>query len=100
MCEEVMGTVSRTTYRIECRTNDNAGVNSMVRGLHVYGMNKKPKDLGKWCEDIEKSERKGGVNHHAALGRGFLLSIHSAKLIRQSDGEILSNYKAAPFRAF
>ena len=95
-----MGTTRRTTYRIECRTNDNAGVNSNIRGVHVYGMDKKPTSLREWCETQEKSELKGGVNHHAALGRGYLLAIHSAKVIRQKDETVVAEYKAAPFRAF
>lgn len=93
-----MGTTRRCTYRIECRTNDNAGVNSHVRGLHVYGANKKPKDLKEWCETIEKSELKDGVNHHAALHRGFLLAISSAKVIRQSDEKVVLEYAAPAFR--
>lgn len=95
-----MGTTRRTTYRIECRTNDTAAVNSTMRGMMVIGVDKKPKDLQKWCEDQEASERQGKPNEHCAIARGFLLAIHSAKLIRQSDGEILADYKAAPFRAF
>ena len=87
-----MGTTRRTTYRIECRTNDKCSM--------VIGVNKKPKDLGKWCEDQEASERQGKPNEHCAIARGFLLSIHSARLIRQSDGETVADYKAAPFRAF
>jgi hypothetical protein len=88
-----MGTTRRTTYRIECRTNDR-------NGQMVVGVDKKPKDMGKWCEDQEASERQGKPNEHCAIARGFLLAIHSARLIRQSDGEIVAWYKAAPFRAF
>lgn len=88
-----MGTTRKTTYRIECRTNDK---NSQM----VIGVDKKPKDLQKWCEDQEASERQGQPNARCAEVRGFLLAIHSARLIRQSDGEIVAWYKAAPFRAF
>lgn len=94
-----MGTTRRTTYRIECKTNDCA-IPSRYFGTMVIGVDKKPKDLRKWCEDQEKSELPGKPNEQCAKVRGWLLSIHEAKLIRQSDGEILDNYKAAPFRAF
>ena len=93
-----MGTTRKFKYRIECRTNDTCGVNSNARGLHVYGADKLPKNLQEWCETVEKSELKGGVNEHAAHIRGYLLAIHSAKVIRQSDEKIMLDYKAAPFR--
>jgi hypothetical protein len=95
-----MGTTSKTTYRIECRTNDNGCVNGFIRGMHTYGMNKKPKDLKDWCEAVEKSELPGGPNQLAALRRGYLLSIFSAQVIRQSDETVVDEYKAAPFRTF
>lgn len=95
-----MGTTRRFKYRIECRTNDNACVNSNIRGVHVYGIDKKPVDLQKWCEELEKSEDDGGTNRHVSLSRGWLLAIHSAKVICQSDETIVEEYKAAPFRAF
>jgi len=94
-----MGTTRRTTYRIECRTNDCA-IPARYSGTMIVGLDKKPKDLRKWCEAQEDSERAGKPNERAAQVRGWLLAIHSAKLIRQSDGEILADYKAAPFRAF
>ena len=94
-----MGTARAFKYRIECRSNDTkGGMNSNIRGLYVYGSNKNPKSLQEWCEGQEKSELAGGVNHHAALARGFLLSINGAKVIRQVDGEVIQEYKAAPFR--
>ena len=93
-----MGTSRRFKYRIECKTNDTAAVNSNIRGTMVIGVDKKPKSLQEWCEAQERSELKGGVNAHVAVARGFLLAIHSAKLIRQSDEKVLLDYKAAAFR--
>lgn len=92
-----MGTTRRTVYRIECQTNDCA-IPSRYKGTMVVGIDKKPKDLRKWCEAMERSELPGQPNERAAQVRGWLLAIHSAKLIRQSTEEIIANYKAAPFR--
>jgi hypothetical protein len=91
-----MGTTRRFKYRIECNTNDR----KVHQDCYTFGTNKIPKTLQEWCESQEKSEMKDGVNEHCAIARGFLLAIHSARLIRQSDGEIVAWYKAAPFRAF
>jgi len=86
-----MGTTRRFKYRIECKTND-------TKAAMVIGVDKKPKSLQEWCETQERSELKGGVNEHVAHHRGFLLAIHSAKLIRQSDEKVMLDYKAPAFR--
>lgn len=94
-----MGTTSRYTYRIECDTNDMGhGFFNGKRGMMIVGVSKKPKDLKEWCEVQEKSERAGMPNEHAAKARGFLLAISSARLIRQRDNIIVSDYKADMFR--
>jgi hypothetical protein len=90
-----MGTTSRFKYRIECKTNDR----KVNQDCYTFGTDKQPKSLQEWCESQEKSEMKGGANEHCAVHRGFLLAIHSAKLIRQSDEKVMADYKAAMFRA-
>lgn len=104
-----MGTTRAYKYRIEYESNDGkaqVGLDKLppsfdaVRGLPTKtrkGM-VGTEALRQWCEDVERSERTGGVNEHCAKARGFLLAISKARLIRQSDNLILTEYTAPLFR--
>ena len=87
-----MGTTRRTKYRIIAITNEGRGGFQTLAGVD------KIVDLKKWCERLEQSELPGGVNEISSRARGFLLSISTARLIRQSDAKQMREYRAAPFR--
>jgi hypothetical protein len=87
-----MGRSITPTYRIEFRL---AGSYWTPSGWNVK-RDGRPTDerLAQYVADLEASTREGGVNAH--LGEQVVLS---AKVVRQSSGEIVASYAKPMFSA-
>ncbi len=87
-----MSNSTTPTYRIEFRV---AGFHWTPSGWNVK-RDGRPTDesLAQYVADLEASTREGGVNAH--LGETHILS---AKIVRQSSGEVVAEYAAPIFAA-
>ena len=91
-----MGKSTTPTHRIEIRTNDLKVMESYPWDSKHYGCATSV-NLEKWRTVMNASFQPGGVNEHITEARGVVPHIISAKLIRQSTGEMVAETQMPAF---
>lgn len=99
-----MGKSYKLAYRVEYRDNDRKHAPDTFRRWEgvthptkVMGWQVKDKgapnkeNLEKWRVAMNDGFNRGGVNYHVSLSAGVLVHISHARIIRQSDGEIMAD---------
>lgn len=92
-----MGRSFTPKYRIEFKDNLSPRSGWMAWETH-YG---KPTqaNLEKWRKAMNASFQKDGCNFHVSQSSGILVHYSSAKIVRQSDGQIMAETKMPMFEA-
>lgn len=94
-----MGRTITPTYRVEFKDNTSGKYwNSQSWESKAYGQ---PTDtnLESWRQRYNKSFGIEGVNFHCSRSVGFIIHIHTARLIRQATGEIIATTTMPAFES-
>ena len=97
-----MGRSMTPTYRIETWEGLNTSKTpSVIMGWNVGGLNGygKPtaKNLAEWMKKYNDSYKFGGVNYHCSERAGVIIHAYKARIVRQSTGEVISEWQMEDF---
>lgn len=66
-----------------------------------WGLDRLPKmQFVDYLRDVAESCKEGGVNEHIGKMLGFIPYPTAAKIVRQSDGKVMREWKAATFQVW
>ena len=85
-----MGKIITPTYRVEYRSNSCDRRNPDGRRSMCWSGRATQARLEQWRRDYNQSFNLGGVNFHISEAQGFVEHISSARIVRQSTGEVVA----------
>ena len=98
-----MGRSITPTFRVEFHDNPFAAVDLGVRNSFCWNTKSfgRPTaaNLAAWREKMNASYAAGGVNEHVSEGRGYVIRISAARVVRQSTGAVVAEFTAPMFEA-
>jgi len=89
-----MGRTFKPKYRLEIVDNTNQP--NSFGWSDAYGYPNQ-KNLEKWVDYYNKSHQTGGVNFHISESVGVEVFIKKAKIIRQKDNVVMSEWEMPAF---
>ena len=98
-----MGRIVTPTYRVEVVERRTASSNPAVTRMAWDCRSKgRPTDanLERYVLAYADSLKSGGVNVHLSESLGFMPIPHSARIVRQSTGQVVASWQAAMFQVF
>ena len=98
-----MGRTSTPTYRMELEERRTASSNPAVTRMAWDCRSKgRPTDanLERYVLAYADSLKAGGVNMHLSQSLGHMPIPHSARIVRQSTGQVVASWEAATFQVF
>ena len=98
-----MGRSTTPTFRVEYHDNPFAPVNlglgtCMAWDTKGWGR-PTAANLEKWRNKMNESFAAGGCNEHVSDARGYVVRISHARIVRQSNRDVVVEYAAPMFEA-
>lgn len=84
-------------YRVETRETGNPDPRITESNTYPWKGRATVTRLEDWRQRMNKSFAPGGINFHVSKSRGVVIHIKGAKIIRQSDGEVIAETQAPLF---